>query len=569
MKTVRVYSANPKTADGYNTFIFRRDIARSLSKLAWAPVIDGSRNPIPEGVEIGGRAVRYSADDKRRLVEFVERIAHAQKGPVENDDFGHFEITKVFATEVQCHAISTRREIESVSSAAEIAKNMIHFVGSPNEEMKRKKANKYFEYGLAKIRLSDGIYLVMGEVGIQANKRPYYDQRVVAKFKVDSEVTSLHGQTRIGESTFEQVYDNRFRLILQGVGVYDDARSSAQTVGQSPMFSIIIPAYNVAPYLRECLDSVLAQGFENWECVAVDDEATDEGPRILDEYAMKDRRMHVIHQKNKGEGGARNAGIAAAKGEWIFFLDGDDIMANGALKCLARLIADHPQERMFRFAYKDFGDGESLPRVEENGSSTVIRFGQTIEMEDFFTYVWQHLYHRSIIEGILFKQYKRGCDRVFVDDVLLNRVGSLVKTDQICYLYRQRAGSAMNSVPSTQVIIDEMQHRRDLVLMIEAGRRNVDYAGSWWLEGYFIDQVGALIAQKSAGERARLWREWLKCVREMKDAKGLSRRAGRIYRICCALPCRPVWWLLARLRPLYMSRGILPRAWRKIKRCCR
>ena len=110
VKTVRVYSANPKTADGFNTFIFRRDIARTLNKLAWSPVIDGSRNPVPEGIVIGDKSVRYSADDKRR---------------------------------------------------------------------------------------------------------------VVAKFKVDSEVTSLHGQSRIGESTFEQVYDSRFRLILQGVAEAD------------------------------------------------------------------------------------------------------------------------------------------------------------------------------------------------------------------------------------------------------------------------------------------------------------------------------------------------------------
>ena len=221
VKTVRVYSANPKTADGFNTFIFRRDIARTLNKLAWSPVIDGSRNPVPEGIVIGDKSVRYSADDKRRLTDFVERIANAQKGLVENEDFGRFEITKVFATEVQCHAISTRREIEAVSSAADIARIMVHFAGSPNEELKRKKPNKYFEYGLAKVRLSDGVYLVMGEVGIRANKRPYYDQRVVAKFKVDSEVTSLHGQSRIGESTFEQVYDSRFRLILQGVAEAD------------------------------------------------------------------------------------------------------------------------------------------------------------------------------------------------------------------------------------------------------------------------------------------------------------------------------------------------------------
>ena len=105
---------------------------------------------------------------------------------------------------------------------------------------------KCFEYGLARARLSDGEYLVMGLVGIGATKRPFYDQHVVAKLradsevtllhelsrigesakeksKADSEVTSLQGQTRIGESAFDAVDDNRFRLILQGVAAYFDS----------------------------------------------------------------------------------------------------------------------------------------------------------------------------------------------------------------------------------------------------------------------------------------------------------------------------------------------------------
>ena len=122
--TVRVYSENPKTPDGYNTFVFRREI----------------------------------------------------------------------------------------SSAA-----LVHIAGSPNEETTGKRAIKFFEYGLAKLRLSDGVYLVLGIVGIGVNSRRYYDQHIAAKFKVDSEVTSLQGQSRIGESTFDAIYDNRFRLILQGV----------------------------------------------------------------------------------------------------------------------------------------------------------------------------------------------------------------------------------------------------------------------------------------------------------------------------------------------------------------
>ena len=67
-----------------------------------------------------------------------------------------------------------------------------------------------------------------------------------------------------------------------------------------PFFSVIIPVYNVAPYLRECLDSVLKQTFTDWEAICVDDGSTDESGAILDEYAAKDKRFRVIHQANAG-----------------------------------------------------------------------------------------------------------------------------------------------------------------------------------------------------------------------------------------------------------------------------
>jgi len=73
----------------------------------------------------------------------------------------------------------------------------------------------------------------------------------------------------------------------------------------SPFFSIIIPVYNVAPYLRECLDSVLAQTFTDWEAICVDDGSTDGSGAILDEYAAKEPRIKVIHPKNAGVGAAR------------------------------------------------------------------------------------------------------------------------------------------------------------------------------------------------------------------------------------------------------------------------
>lgn len=104
-----------------------------------------------------------------------------------------------------------------------------------------------------------------------------------------------------------------------------------------PKFSVIIPVYNVAPYLRECLDSVRAQTFAGWEAVCVDDGSTDASGAILDEYAAKDPRFRVLHQPNAGVSAARNAGLRMATGEVVNFLDGDDFVASGLLEEVSRL----------------------------------------------------------------------------------------------------------------------------------------------------------------------------------------------------------------------------------------
>lgn len=92
----------------------------------------------------------------------------------------------------------------------------------------------------------------------------------------------------------------------------------------TPFFSIIIPVYNVAPYLRECLDSVLVQTFTDWEAICVDDGSTDGSGAILDEYAAKDTRFRVIHQPNAGTHETRLKALSLIRGEWITFLDADD-----------------------------------------------------------------------------------------------------------------------------------------------------------------------------------------------------------------------------------------------------
>lgn len=102
-----------------------------------------------------------------------------------------------------------------------------------------------------------------------------------------------------------------------------------------PLISVIIPAYNVAPFLPRCLDSLLSQTWQHFELIVVDDGSTDDTAAIVDAYAARDPRVHVLHQQNGGVSSARNAGLAASHGELIGFADGDDWVKPDYLQRLA------------------------------------------------------------------------------------------------------------------------------------------------------------------------------------------------------------------------------------------
>jgi glycosyltransferase involved in cell wall biosynthesis len=90
------------------------------------------------------------------------------------------------------------------------------------------------------------------------------------------------------------------------------------------MISIIVPCYKVGKYLKELVDSILIQDYDDWELLLVDDGSPDDTGKICDELAIKDSRIRVIHKQNGGQQSARNAGIEQAIGEWVVFIDGDD-----------------------------------------------------------------------------------------------------------------------------------------------------------------------------------------------------------------------------------------------------
>lgn len=102
------------------------------------------------------------------------------------------------------------------------------------------------------------------------------------------------------------------------------------------MVSVIIPVYNIKSYLPFCIDSIIAQNYENWELILIDDGSNDGSRGICDEYSLKDSRIKVSHTDNRGVGAARNFGIDKAKGDWIVFVDGDDYVSTDFLESMVK-----------------------------------------------------------------------------------------------------------------------------------------------------------------------------------------------------------------------------------------
>lgn len=125
------------------------------------------------------------------------------------------------------------------------------------------------------------------------------------------------------------------------------------------LISVIIPVYNVEDYLRECIDSVLCQTYENFEIILVNDGSTDSSGKICDEYVEKDERVTVIHQKNGGLSVARNTGLSETNGEYVYFLDSDDYIAENTFETLVT-IAEKDNSDIVFFDAVSFADTDDF-----------------------------------------------------------------------------------------------------------------------------------------------------------------------------------------------------------------
>ena len=216
------------------------------------------------------------------------------------------------------------------------------------------------------------------------------------------------------------------------------------------MVSIIIPIYNVVEYLQLCIDTVLAQSFNDWECILVDDGSTDGSAEICDSSATKDSRIKVIHKSNEGLSDARNVGLKEAIGDWIFFLDSDDWIHPQALETLYVFATTHHCEVVqgnFYYAYPNHLLYRA-PKKQESSNHVYTKeeaMRLLIINDRVKNFAWGKLYRTDLIRDLFFPVGKFFEDS-FWQHLVMDRVIHYGIIDEPLYYYRQREDSISGTI---------------------------------------------------------------------------------------------------------------------------
>ncbi len=254
----------------------------------------------------------------------------------------------------------------------------------------------------------------------------------------------------------------------------------------APFFSVLVPVYNQENYIRQCLDSILAQDFSDYELIIVDDGSTDASAKICDDYQKEHpEKITVFHKENEGLILARKTALSFAKGEYILHVDSDDYIHEGLFSSVARAFEEQQVDAVF------FNAGVNDSR--ENFFSVPCEANQVVSgeaLEDLkkqivatncFNSVWSKCFkHSAYREDIIYdgaNQVSMGED-VYQILPLLDEVGSVYYLDRVFYAYR------VNDNSMTHKWRDEYY-----VSLKAVAKRRMEYAAKWKLDEALLDET--------------------------------------------------------------------------------
>ena len=286
--------------------------------------------------------------------------------------------------------------------------------------------------------------------------------------------------------------------------------------------SIIVPVYNVAPYLRKCVDSLITQDISDYEIILVDDGSTDNSGAIADEILnthsqspIANCQIKVVHQLNGGLSAARNTGISLATGKYILFVDSDDYLQPNTLGTLLEQ-TERDNLDVLRFRYQNVKDsGEAFAPYKDmtnyNDYSAVVIDGLTFLNERMGTqcYAWQFFVKTDIVRQELFTPGIYFEDTDWTPRMLL-RAKRVASTDLVVYNYLWREGSITLSQKDLAKMRKQLQDK--LALLGKLNTLGNCVTNRRWFDGMIsglVINVVGIIAQSFYADR----KEYIKQIK--------------------------------------------------------
>ncbi len=228
-----------------------------------------------------------------------------------------------------------------------------------------------------------------------------------------------------------------------------------------PLISVIVPVYKVEKYLGRCVESILVQTYQNTEILLVDDGSPDRCPQICEEYAKKYPKIRVFHQENKGLSGARNTGIDHAGGEYLAFIDSDDVWSPYFLESLYKaLIENNADISQCRWEYMH---GDTIKEPYDSRAESTCFTGREmlanlyIQTGAYFVVAWNKLYKKELFREV---RYPQG--RIHEDEAttykLFDLAGKCVFVNQALYGYF--VGSGGTSITRNGFSVKKLDWRK-------------------------------------------------------------------------------------------------------------
>lgn len=246
-----------------------------------------------------------------------------------------------------------------------------------------------------------------------------------------------------------------------------------------PLISIIVPVYNAERYIGKCIESILSQTFHNIECLLIDDGSKDSSGAICNEYALKDKRVRVVHQENGGEMVARAAGVRISSGKYLYFVDADDKIMPDTLTSMFSYMKDNVDIVAFENQY--------------DGNFYIVDYAEILLSFRLWA-VWGKLYRRYLFDDYVLdvpSSFKVGEDFLANLRILKNMKGSVICKPQYKYLYnRQNPESVQRKHRNSYAYERSMILEVNKTLMSLPSYSAIEHAHFKWSLAYLGGTIG-------------------------------------------------------------------------------